>query len=78
MFSKDQKHHIAEQIEKLLLELHHPEMREDTPDFKLTVFGKYPDESWAEIYPNWTYSENNPPSINLYNEKVAEKMKEKL
>ena len=67
MFSVEQKKHIANIIEKTLLDLKHPEMPEDKPNFSLHVDGK---ESWsyADIDPNWTYDENNKPTINPWNE----------
>ncbi|KKN28910.1 hypothetical protein LCGC14_0849630 [marine sediment metagenome] len=53
MFSKQEKVHIAEEIEKLLLSLNHPEMPKEKPMFALHVDGKE-DCSWANIVPNWT------------------------
>lgn len=68
MFSMKQKQHIAKVIEKTLLELNHPEMPGKKPVFKLHVDGK---ESWsyADIEPNWIYSEDNKPGINQFNER---------
>ena len=43
MFSMKEKQFIAAQIEKLLLELNHPEMPNEKPRFSLHVDGK---ESW--------------------------------
>lgn len=73
MFSVDEKRKIAEVIEKTLLELDHPEMPKEKPSFSLHVDGKE-SWSWADIKPNWTYDENNPPGINLWNEVAREKM----
>jgi len=51
VFSVKEKRKIAEEIEKLLLNLDHPEMPKDKPVFKLRVDGKE-SWSWAEIEPN--------------------------
>lgn len=67
MFSKEQKIFIAAEIEKLLLDLNHPEMPAEKLIFSLHVKGKE-DWSWAAIQPNWVFSEENPPSINQFNE----------
>jgi len=67
MFSIKQKQHIAEEIEKLLLSLNHPEMPKEKPIFTLRVEGKE-SWSWAEIKPNHTFDINNPPKINPFNE----------
>jgi hypothetical protein len=67
MFSIKEKQFIASQIEKLLLELDHPEMPKEKPMFTLNVEGKE-SWSWAEIKPNWTFGINNPPKINPFNE----------
>ena len=67
MFSFKEKQKIAYAIEKLLLSLSHPEMPNDKPNFSLHVKGKE-SWSWAVIKPNWTYDENNKPSINIFNE----------
>jgi hypothetical protein len=67
MFSVKEKQFIASQIEKLLLELDHPEMPKEKPVFTLRVEGKE-NWSWAEIKPNWTFGINNPPEINPFNE----------
>ena len=68
MFSKEQKAHIATKVEELLLALKHPEMPEEKADFVLEVKGKE-NWSWATIVPNWTFNEDNKPSINPFNEK---------
>ena len=66
MFSMKEKQHIASVIEKVLLELSHPEMPKERPSFRLHVYGKE-DWSWADIEPNWTF-ENKPMHINPFNE----------
>jgi hypothetical protein len=73
MFSLKQKQYIAGQIEKILLELKHPEMPKEKPVFTLKVEGKE-DWSWAEIKPNWIFGIDNPPEKNPWNEGVAEGM----
>ena len=73
MFSVAQKQKIAEGVEKLLLDLHHPEMPTEKPKFHLRVDGTE-SWSWADIDPNWTYGEENKPGINPHNEQVAKKM----
>ncbi len=67
MFSKEQKQKIAGAIEKLLLELNHPEMPKEKPKFKLHVDGKE-SWSWADIEPNWIY-EDKEPGVNPWNER---------
>ncbi len=74
MFSAEQKRQIAEKVEELLLSLNHPEMPTEKPGFVLKVDGKE-DWSWAEIFPNWTFDVDNPPSVNPHNKAVAEEMK---
>lgn len=73
MFSVNEKREIAEGIEKLLLDLGHPEMPKDKPSFNLHVDGKE-SWSWADIKPNWTYNESNLPSVSSWNEKAREEM----
>jgi len=75
MFSVKEKQFIASQIEKLLLDLKHPEMPTEKPMFTLKVDGKE-DWSWAEIKPNWTFGIDNPPNVNLWNERSREIMGE--
>lgn len=67
MFSVKQKQEIAEKIEKILLDLNHPEMPEERPVFTLKVNGK---EHWsfAVIVSNWIFNKENPPSVNPWNE----------
>ena len=67
MFSMKEKQMIASNIEELLLKLNHPEMPKEKPTFFLRVEGKE-SWSWAEIKPNWTFTEENPPQINPFNE----------
>jgi len=74
MFSVQEKQYIASEIEKLLLSLKHPEMPDERPSFKLHVIGKA-SWSWADIVPNWEY-EDKDPSINPWNEKARDAMKE--
>lgn len=66
MFSTKEKQMIAEAIEKVLLEINHPEMPTERPEFKLYVEGKE-SWSWAEIEPNWKY-ENVAPKTTEWNE----------
>ncbi len=56
MFNAEEKQKIAEAIEKVLMELNHPEMPKEKPNFKLHVDGaEY--WSWADIIPNWEYAQ---------------------
>lgn len=66
MFSSKEKQMIAEAIEKVLLEINHPEMPTERPNFKLFVEGKE-SWSWAEILPNWKY-ESIAPQTTYWNE----------
>lgn len=68
MFSMSQKKQIAEKVEELLLSFKHPEMPKEKPRFHLRVEGAE-SWSWAEIKPNWTFSEETPPGINPFNER---------
>lgn len=72
MFSMEQKRKIAAAVEKILLDLDHPEMPTERPMFTLHVEGKE-SWSWANINPNWTFDENNKPGINPWNEKNYQK-----
>jgi len=74
MFSMKEKQTIADKIEKLLLELNHPEMPKEKPVFHLRVEGKE-NWSWAEIEPNWKFNDQNKPSINAFNENAREILK---
>lgn len=73
MFSVAEKKKIAEGVEKILLELDHPEMPKEKPVFKLHVDGKE-SWSWADIEPNWKYGDDNPPNISPWNEVARKKM----
>lgn len=73
MFSLKEKQMIAAKIEELLLSLNHPEMPTEKPIFSLRVDGKE-SWSWAEIKPNWTFSDT-PAEINPWNEIAREVMK---
>lgn len=68
MFSLAQKRHIAEVIEKTLIELNHPEMPKEKPNFFLHVEGSEK-WSWADIVPNWCFDDLNKPTINPWNER---------
>lgn len=59
MFSLKEKQKIAEAVEKVLLEINHPEMPKERPLFSLHVMGK---EQWsfADIEPNWVYEVKKP------------------
>ena len=70
MFSIAEKKKIAEAVEKVLLELRHPEMPETRANFRLHVNGKE-DWSFADILPNWTF-EAIPPKANPWNEVARE------
>lgn len=65
MFSIAEKRHIAEVIERTLLELKHPEMPTKRPMFKLHVDGAE-SWSWADIEPNWKH--HDPAQANPWNE----------
>jgi len=68
MFSIKEKRYIAEQIEKLLLSLNHPEMPKEKPVFKIHVDGKE-SWSWADIEPNWVFDDGKKtPGMNPFNE----------
>jgi len=72
MFSVEEKRKIAGAIQKVLLELKHPEMPSRKPSFKLHVSGKE-SWSWADIEPNWIYDDGHKkPSVNPFNEKSRE------
>ena len=70
MFSVSEKKMIAQEVEKLLLNLNHPEMPKEKPKFTLRVDGKE-DWSWADIKPNWEY-ENKAPTVSVWNEKARQ------
>jgi len=71
MFSIKEKRYIAGVIEKVILELKHPEMPEEKPNFLLHINGKE-EWSWADIEPNWKFGIDNPPMINPFNEMMGE------
>ncbi len=75
MFSTEEKKQIAAAVEKVLLDLKHPEMPTERPKFSLRVDGKE-DWSWALIEPNWTF-EAKPPGVNPWNEHAREIMGKK-
>ena len=66
MFSVKEKQKIAAEIEKLLLDLNHPEMPNEKPKFHLHVDGAE-SWSWADIRPNWEYGDKEP-GVNPWNE----------
>ena len=74
MFSVKEKQFIAQEIERVLLSLKHPEMPTEQPMFTLSVTGKE-SWSWAEIKPNWTFSIDNPPAVNPFNEQARDILK---
>lgn len=55
MFSMKEKRYIAEQLEKILLGLNHPEMPKEMVNFKLHVDGEE-EWSWADIVPNHKFA----------------------
>lgn len=67
MFSLEEKQHIALELEKILLNLKHPEMPKEKPMFTLHVDGKE-EWSWADIKPNWSFGKDSPPKVNPFNE----------
>lgn len=75
MFSVAEKRQLAAAIEKLLLDLKHPEMPTTKPVFKLHVDGKDL-RSWADIEPNWIFDEGKPMGVNPFNEVAREVLKE--
>ena len=76
MFSKSEKARIAAAVEKALLEIGHPEMPADRPQFKLHVDGKE-SWSWADIEPNWKY-EKDSAKTTAWNENAREIMSGKV
>lgn len=73
MFSFEQKRQIAAAVEKILLDINHPEMPKEKPSFQLHVDGAE-SWSWADINPNWMFGEDNQPGVNPHNERVAAQM----
>jgi len=74
MFSVAQKRFIASELEKALLNLEHPEMPTKKPDFHLRIEGKNR-WSWAEIVPNWKFTDVCKPGVNPHNEAQEENCK---
>ena len=74
MFNLSEKKRIAEAIERILLEINHPEMPDEKPSFKLHVDGKE-SWSWADIEPNWKYNDQNLPTTTNWNENARNYMK---
>lgn len=75
MFSVKEKQEISAAIEKILLDLDHPEMPKERPSFSLRVNGKE-EWSWAVIVPNWTFDGKPPYPTNPWNERAREFMAE--
>jgi len=75
MFSIEEKRKIADAIEKVLLEINHPEMPKDKPMFNIHIDGKE-SWSWADIYPNWMYDKEKPATTTFWNENSREILKE--
>lgn len=72
MFSQEEKQKIAEAVENVLKDLHHPEMPLFNLDFELRVNGQF-HWSYATILPNWKFGPSNPPVVNQWNELMAAK-----
>lgn len=72
MFSVEEKIEIAKGIEKILLDLDHPEMPNEKPDFKIHIDGKE-SWSWADIEPNWKFK-NKEPVTNPWNENARKNL----
>lgn len=70
MFSKSEKEKISAAVEKVLIEMNHPEMPIACPEFELRVSGKMP-WSFAHISPNWKF-EHSSPNVNPWNEIARE------
>jgi len=71
MFSVQQKREISDKIQQLLKETKHPELPKGEIEFHIHVAGAE-NWSWAEIKNNGAISN---PSVNIWNESVAAKMK---
>ena len=67
MFSMKEKIKIADSIEKILLDLKHPEMPDKNPMFKIHIKGKE-GWSWADIEPNWIFKSGKKMGVNPFNE----------
>ena len=77
MFTVEEKRKIAKAIEDILLELNHPEMPKEKPEFQLTVDGKS-EWSWAIIHPNWQVDEHQARLLaNPWNEVAREELSKK-
>lgn len=74
MFSVQEKRHIAQCLEIIILTLKHPEMPTEKPRFKLHIDGKE-SWSWADIEPNWTFDDKNKPGVNSWNEVARDVLK---
>ena len=75
MFSVTEKQKIAKAVEKVLMEMDHPEMPKEKPNFKLHVKGKEP-WSWADIQPNWFWEDQGKPeNPNEWDEHAREILK---
>lgn len=70
MFSTLEKNMIASFVEKIILELDHPEMPKENIEFELVVRGKQP-WSYARIHPNWIRAGTPNP----WNENARELLK---
>lgn len=69
MFSMAEKRKIADAVEKVILDLKHPEMPGEKPKFHLHIDGK---EGWsfADIKPNWIFDDGHEKAgINPFNER---------
>lgn len=62
MFSPDMKHMIAERVQKILQETHHPELPKGEINFILHVDGAK-NWSWANIRNNGAHDGSKAPSI---------------
>ena len=71
MFSIKEKKYIANEIEKILLSLDHPEMPKEKPMFEIHINGEN-NWSWADIEPNWIYEEKDDKFFNGFNEIARE------
>lgn len=73
MFTTKEKHKISQAVERVLLEINHPEMPKEKLNFTLHVVGKEL-PSWAEIVPNWKFKrQGNPENPNKWNETQGRK-----
>jgi hypothetical protein len=71
MFSVAEKRKIAAAVEKVLLEINHPEMPAEKPTFSLHVSGK---ESWSFADIERVFDEGKPMGKNPWNEVSREVM----